>query len=109
MQLLVDAAAAKTAAEANQTTLATPGNFKADTTALTAATTALNNAIANLGSGDTVDTTALTEATVALNTAIENLGPGESVDLSNIPQYGDKQRIGDHEFTLTKAGAGAES
>ena len=69
----------------------------------------LVDAIENLGTGNTVDTTALAEATTALNTAIENLGPGESVDLSNIPQYGDKQRIGDHEFTLTKAGAGAES
>ena len=43
-----------------------------DTSALSDATTALNNAIANLGSGggNTIDTSALTAATAALNSAI---------------------------------------
>ena len=93
------------------------GGVNIDTSALSAATTALNNALANLGSGggggSTIDTTALSAATVALNNAIANLGSGGgTVDataltalnnaISNIPQYGDNQLVGGRPFTINR-------
>ena len=94
MQLISDAAASRDAAEANGTALATPDNFKADTSALTAATTALNTAISNLGSGETIeayDDTAL----IQLVTDLKN-------ELGKVKKLGEP-------ITHTRVGGGSDT
>lgn len=84
-----------TAAEANSTALATPDDFKADTTALAAAATAaLNDAISNLGSGETIeayDDTAL----IQLVTDLKN-------ELGKVKKLGEP-------ITHTRVGGGSDT